>query len=151
MVTLKKRVVGLTERSLQRFLSRARRAAGLRGTTDVLVTSSVDLRSLNRRFRGKNQPTDVLSFPTLPGLKETHAGDIAISAEMAARNARLLGHSAAEEVKVLVLHGVLHLRGFDHEKDRGEMARLEQKLRRALHLPIGLIERTKSRPSRRRG
>ncbi len=135
---------------MQPFLSRARRAVGLRGSINVLVTSSAELRSLNRRFRGKNQPTDVLSFPALPGMKAVHAGDIAISAEIAAQNARHLGHSAAEEIKILALHGVLHLRGYDHEKDRGEMERRERKLRLALNLPVGLIERTESRLPRRR-
>lgn len=150
MVILQKRVTGLTERALSRFLARARRAAGLRATVDVLVTSNAELQSLNRRFRGQDQPTDVLSFPALPGLKKLHAGDIAISAEIAAGNARDLGHSAAEEVKILALHGILHLRGYDHERDRGQMARREQKLRRALRLPLGLIERaTPSRPRRR--
>jgi len=149
MVILRKRVVGLTEQSLGRFLLRARRAAALRGTVNVLVTSNAELRSLNRRFRGKDQPTDVLSFPAADR-KKAHAGDIAISGVMADQNARALGHSAAEEVKVLVLHGVLHLRGYDHESDGGQMARREQKLRRALGLCVGLIERAGPRAFRRR-
>jgi len=70
------------------------------------------------------------------------AGDIAISAEMAARNAAPLRHSTADEVKILILHGMLHLAGFDHERDNGEMARRETKLRRELRLPAALIERT---------
>ncbi len=151
LVILQKRVVGLTELALDRFVARARRAAGLRGAVNVLVTSNDELRSLNRRFRGKDQTTDVLSFPALPSLKPRYAGDIAISAEIATHNARALGHTAAEEIKILVLHGILHLRGYDHERDRGRMARREQKLRRDLRLPIGLIERaTKTRPRSRR-
>jgi probable rRNA maturation factor len=141
VVILQKRVTGLTKLALDRFLLRARRAAGLRGEVNVLVTSSAEMQSLNRRFRGKDSPTDVLSFPALSGPKPHLAGDIAISAEIAARNARALGHIPALEIKILVLHGILHLRGFDHENDGGQMARREQKLRRALHLPSGLIER----------
>jgi probable rRNA maturation factor len=141
LVILQKRVVGLTEQALDRFVTRARRAAGLRASVNVLVTSNVELRELNHRFRGKNQPTDVLSFPALPGLKERYAGDIAISAEIAAHNARALGHAVGEEIKILILHGILHLRGYDHETDKGKMARREEKLRRTLRLPIGLIER----------
>jgi probable rRNA maturation factor len=150
LVILQKRVVGLTELALDRFVTRARRAAGLRAAVNVLVTSNAELQELNRRFRGKDQPTDVLSFPALPGLKPRYAGDIAISAEIAAHNARTLGHTAAEEIKILALHGILHLRGYDHERDRGKMARREEKLRRELRLPIALIERTAQSRSRRR-
>lgn len=151
MVILQKRVASLTELALDRFVARARRAAGLRGTVNVLVTSNAELQSLNRRFRGKDHATDVLSFPALPGLKTRYAGDIAISAEIAAHNARTLGHSAAQEIKILALHGILHLRGYDHEGDNGRMARREQNLRHDLRLPIGLIERAaQSSPRSRR-
>jgi probable rRNA maturation factor len=150
LVILQKRVVGLTELALDRFVARARRAAGLRAAVNVLVTSNAELKELNRRFRGKDQPTDVLSFPALPGLKPRYAGDIAISAEIAAHNARTLGHTPAEEIKVLALHGILHLRGYDHERDRGKMARREEKLRRDLRLPVALIERSATPRSRRR-
>ncbi len=152
LVILQKRVVGLTELALDRFVARARRAAGLRAAVNVLVTSNAELRELNRRFRGKDQATDVLSFPALPGLTPRYAGDIAISAEIAVHNARTLGHTAAEEIKILALHGILHLRGYDHERDRGKMARREEKLRRDLRLPVALIERAAQlgpRPRRR--
>ena len=141
LVIFQKRVTDLTELALRRFVARARRAAGVQGAVNVLVTSSAELKSLNRRFRGEDKPTDVLSFPAEPGAQEQLAGEIAISAEIAAQNARALGHSAAEEVKILVLHGVLHLRGYDHECDNGRMARREKQLRAQLHLPLGLIER----------
>ena len=137
MVILRQSVRGVSERALQRFAARARQAAGLAGEMNVLVTTDRDLRALNRRFRRKDKATDVLSFPGENGA----AGDIAISAETAARNARRLGHSTAAELKVLILHGVLHLAGYDHERDRGQMARREQRLRRELRLPAGLIER----------
>ena len=142
MVILQKRVAGLDEASLDRFVVRAKRAAGLRGAVTILVTSSTELRRLNHRFRGKDKPTDVLSFPAEMISRGRFAGDVAISAEIAAQNARRLGHSPAEEVKVLALHGLLHLAGYDHEADNGTMARREARLRDQLGLPVTLIERT---------
>jgi probable rRNA maturation factor len=140
VVIFQKRVTGLSSAALANFVTRARRASGLRGVVNVLVTSRRELRALNRRFRGKDKPTDVLSFPPLLDL-ESFAGDVAIAAEIAAQNARRLGHSPAEEIKILALHGLLHLAGYDHDRDDGEMARKEQRLRKKLRLPIGLIER----------
>jgi probable rRNA maturation factor len=146
LVIFQKRVADLTESALDRFVARARRAAGLKGTVNVLLTSSTEMKSLNRRFRGKDKPADVLSFPAEPDARKQLAGEIAISAEIASQNARALGHSPAEEVKILVLHGVLHLRGYDHECDNGQMARREKQLRARLHLPLGLIERALIEP-----
>ena len=141
MVILNKHVAGVDESSLDRFVLRARRAVGLRGSVTVLITSSREMRSLNGRFRGKNKATDVLSFP--PQFHSPRfAGDIAISGEIASENARRLGHSPAEEVKILALHGVLHLAGFDHESDNGKMAKLEERVRAKLGLPPALIKRT---------
>lgn len=152
MVILQKRVADLTELTLGRFITRARRAAGLKGTVDVLVTSNAEMKSLNQRFRGKDKPTDVLSFPAAPGHpRKDFAGEIALSAEIAAHNARSLGHAAAQEVKILVLHGILHLRGYDHERDTGKMAKRESQLRAQLRLPVGLIERSQSMPSQKKG
>ena len=127
-------------KSLARFLSRARKAVRLRGEVDLLITTDAEVRALNRAFRKKDQPTDVLSFPAL-GLNG-HAGDIAISAPTAARQAKHLGHALNEELKVLTLHGVLHLAGHDHESDDGKMQRLEKRLRSQLGLSAGLIERS---------
>ncbi|OLB21109.1 MAG: rRNA maturation RNase YbeY [Acidobacteriales bacterium 13_2_20CM_55_8] len=143
MVIVRKRVAGLSEIALARFVTRAGRAAHLHGAVNVLLTSNRELRALNSRFRGKDRPTDVLSFPPVFGLVNAFAGDVAISAEMAAQNARLLGHSPAEEVKILALHGMLHLAGYDHERDHGEMARTEECLRKSLRLPAGLIDRSR--------
>jgi probable rRNA maturation factor len=148
LVIFRKRVADLTSLALARFISRARRAAGLKGIVNVLITTSAEMKSLNRRFRGKEIPTDVLSFPAEPdsrtGAQKRFAGEIAISAEIATKNAQALGHSPAEEVKILALHGLLHLRGYDHhyDQDNGKMARREKQLRKKLHLPSGLIERT---------
>jgi probable rRNA maturation factor len=142
VVIFQKPVADLTELALNRFVARARRAAGLKGRVDVLLTSSAEMKSLNGRFRGKDKPTDVLAFPAEPVAQKQFAGEIAISAEIAAQNAWKLRHSPAEEVKILVLHGILHLRGYDHECDNGQMAKRERQLRAKLHLPLGLIERT---------
>lgn len=142
MVIIQAKVAGLTRAALAKFVTRARRVSGLRGAVSVLVTSSRELQGLNHRFRGKDKPTDVLSFPAMPGLMRGFAGDVAISAEIAARNAQRLGHTAAEEIRILTLHGLLHLAGYDHERDYGEMERKEARLRKMLGLPVGLIERS---------
>ncbi len=150
MVILRKKIAGLSSSTLERFVLRARRAVHLRSTVNVLVTSSAELRSLNQRFRGVNQATDVLSFPAEPSRQsKANAGDVAISADIARENAMRLGHSVADELKILALHGILHLAGFDHERDNGQMARKESRLRLQLKLEGGLIERTqlRSRPS----
>ena len=142
MVILQKKVAGLSEAALARFVVRARRAAGVRGRVNLLVTTSAAIRILNRQFRGQDKATDVLSFPSAESArKQGLAGEIAISAEVAAQNATRLAHASAQEIKVLALHGILHLAGFDHERDNGEMARKEAKLRRVLGLPVALIER----------
>ena len=147
LIILQKKVSGVSANSLARFVLRARRAAGLRGAVDVLLTNGATLRTLNRRFRGKNKSTDVLSFPansTFSGQQKPSvvAGEIAISADIAVQNAFRLGHTAAQEVKILALHGILHLAGYDHERDNGAMARKEASLRKMLRLPAALIERT---------
>lgn len=147
----------LNKRELARFAGLAVKAAGCPGSVSVLLTNDMRIQELNREFRGKNSPTDVLSFPAVTwefeggsGPKTRSAGDLAISLETAARQAASLGHSLATEVRVLILHGALHLAGYDHETDSGEMARKEIRLRRHLGLPSGLIERsmTRARPER---
>src|SRR3974390_3640302 len=106
------------------------------------------MQALNRRVRKKNRPTDVLTFPSASG---GLAGDIAISLEIAAANATELGHPLATEVKVLILHGMLHLAGYDHEIDDGEMQAREAELRKKFNLPGGLIERTHQSAVKRGG
>jgi probable rRNA maturation factor len=136
-----------------------------RGTVSVAIVSDARLRALNRQYRQIDRPTDVLSFPsTAPPLRssstrssrfkshkdsvsavasavERFLGDIVIARGVARRQARAAGHSEATEMKVLALHGLLHLLGYDHERDNGAMARLERKLRRRGGLREGLIER----------
>jgi len=122
------------------------RVAGGRPFT-CLITDDRELERLNRMFLGKSYPTDVLSFPS--GDAES-AGEIAISVERAAEQAREFGHDLLDELRILMLHGVLHLLGMDHETDRGAMARAEKKWRTALGLPNGLIERTRRGLKRKR-
>jgi probable rRNA maturation factor len=129
--------------ALSRFATQAQRALSLNGDVNICITSSSEMRSLNRRFRGKNKATDVLSFPSQT---QGVAGDIAISLEIAARNAEVLRHDLATEVKILILHGMLHLAGYDHEIDDGEMQAREASLRQKFKLPVGLIERTQTPP-----
>jgi probable rRNA maturation factor len=132
-------------RALGRFLSEAQAAVRLKGQVTVLLTTDAAIRKLNRQFRGKNKATDVLSFPSegpFPGSPtEKIAGDIAISVTTALGQAADHGHSLSTEIKVLILHGLLHLAGYDHEADSGQMARRERLLRGKLGLPQGLIER----------
>jgi probable rRNA maturation factor len=131
----------LSRSGLTSFLNRARLAVGLHGEVEVLLSDDSTLRRLNKSFRGKNKSTDVLSFPTPPEIAHAQAGDLAISLETAARQAAIYGHSLRDEVRILVLHGLLHLSGLDHEIDNGEMAAREAILRRQLRLPNTLIER----------
>ena len=114
----------------------------LRGQVTVLLTTDEAIRKLNRQFRGKNKATDVLSFPAEGLGAEGMAGDLAISVTTALSQACEQGHSLSTEIKVLILHGLLHLAGYDHETDSGKMARRERLLRARLGLQQGLIERS---------
>jgi probable rRNA maturation factor len=142
----------LKKREMGEFLARAVEAAELAGGVSVLLTGDDEIRRLNREFRHKDKATDVLSFPALHlNGSERLAGDLAISVETAAREAERREHPLAMELKVLVLHGLLHLAGWDHETDEGQMERKEETLRRQLGLEQGLIGRTESpRKTRRR-
>jgi probable rRNA maturation factor len=136
-------------RTLARFLASARAAVRLKGDVTVQLTTDTAIRKLNRQFRGLNKATDVLSFPAQGLGAERIAGDLAIGVPTARRQAAEQGHSLSTEIKVLILHGLLHLSGYDHETDGGKMARRERLLRARLGLPQGLIERTEVRPVRR--
>ena len=128
-------------RTLARFLREAQTAVRLRGQVTVLLTSEAGIRKLNRHFRGIDKATDVLSFPAAGPVAFQVAGDLAISVATARRQAVEQGHALGTEIKVLMLHGLLHLAGYDHEADGGRMARRERLLRGQLGLPEGLIER----------
>lgn len=130
----------------------------LAGGVTIAVVTDQRMRALNRQFRGVDASTDVLSFPAFAGLSPDtrrvpasaraagpgpvgDLGDIAIARGVAARQAKAAGHALATEFRVLALHGLLHLAGYDHETDDGEMARVEARLRRKGGLTGGLIER----------
>jgi probable rRNA maturation factor len=115
-----------------------------RGAVTVVLLSDARVRELNRRFRRTDRPTDVLSFPSAavePGAAGPYLGDVVIAAGVARRQAKEAGHSIQTELRVLALHGLLHLLGYDHERDAGRMARVERRLRRKGGLREGLIER----------
>ena len=131
---------GVRRQALLRFLKTAQRAVQLPGEVNLLLADDARLKALNKAFRGKNKATDVLSFPAAEN-GEGVAGDLAISVETAARQAEAHGHAMEVELRVLTLHGLLHLAGYDHEADEGEMRALESQLRARLKLPGGLIER----------
>jgi probable rRNA maturation factor len=126
---------------LARWLARVAPARAA-GEVTVALVSDARMRALNSRYRGKAYPTDVLAFPAAgPDGREAHLGDIVIAKGVAARQARRLGHPLPTELKILALHGLLHLLGYDHETDTGQMAELERRLRRKGGLIQGLTER----------
>lgn len=138
-------------RGLGTWLGRAAPRSA-RGQVDIAIVGDRRMRTLNRTFRGIDAATDVLSFPAgqdpaaagrrrRPGAPNALLGDIAIASGVAERQAREFGHALRTELRILALHGLLHLLGYDHEDDRGEMRRLEERLRRRAGLPSGLIAR----------
>ena len=127
---------------LQSFAGDTQRALKLKGDVSILLTTSDHIKQLNRQYRKKNKATDVLSFPA-DDVSGT-AGDLAISVDIAADYAHQLGHSLTKELSILILHGMIHLAGHDHEVDHGEMAALEAKLRKRFGLPLSLTERNHS-------
>jgi probable rRNA maturation factor len=115
---------------LRRVVAGAARALEVGGEVALVLTGDRAVRSLNARYRGKDKPTDVLSFPGPGG--EAGLGDIVISVDTAARNAKEYGRTLPQELDILALHGFLHVLGYDHETDDGTMDRLEKRLRRRL-------------------
>lgn len=116
------------------------------GEVSIALVSDARMRALNRAYRGRDAATDVLSFPADPldvTGDDPSLGDLVIATGVARRQARAAGHAIGTEVRVLALHGLLHLVGYDHEApgDGGRMARAEARLRRKGGLPAGLIER----------
>ena len=164
MIVNQQRNVRFARKSLETFLRRAKKELGVQEfAVTVCFVSDIEIAGMNERFRKKTGPTDVLSFPAEkwglaagqrrrgrngeaardkkkgrkkgdPRTTERYLGDIAISPETARRYAKRNGRSLSNELRVLILHGVLHLMGYDHETDRGEMNRIEQKMRRRFRL-----------------
>jgi len=148
MILNRQRSVRLSKRALELFLERVTRELGLgEAHVTVCLVSDAEIAGMNKAFRKKQGPTDVLSFPAssrragsrrikpkVGHTEEKFLGDIAIAPAVAKRNAQIYGRTLPVEMKILILHGVLHLLGYDHETDRGEMARTEKKLRRRLGL-----------------
>jgi probable rRNA maturation factor len=156
---------GVSRREIRAFAERLESGVAGGRAFCCVVTSDRELRRLNRDFRKKDYPTDVLSFPSERPLKtqprmavprspgmlawdgisagQDFLGEIAISFPRARDQATLYGHEVGQEIEVLMLHGLLHLLGMDHDSDRGRMARAEKKWRAALGLPRGLIERVR--------
>ena len=148
-----RRVPDELRRPVERFASRLQIEVTKGRPFDCVITSDAELRRLNREFRGEDHATDVLSFPAglLPdgvpsglGSVTKPLGDLAISLPRARSQAREFGHGIEQEIQILMLHGVLHLLGMDHETDRGSMARAEKRWRARLGLPNSLIERVQS-------
>ena len=156
-VTFRRIPKSVARRPIERFARTLQHQVSKGRPFDILITGDADLRRLNRDFRNSDYPTDVLSFPTSASSASDlcvsasprqspsrPAGDIAISYARARAQARAFGHSTENEIRILMLHGLLHLMGLDHETDRGRMARAEKRWRARLGLPNGLIERTRS-------
>ena len=143
-VTFRRVPAGVRPLALRRFARRLERELCDGRPFDCLITTDAELHRLNRDFRGKDSATDVLSFPVSNPRGEVSLGDIAISHHRARSQARDFGHSAETEIRILMLHGVLHLLGMDHETDGGRMARSEKRWRARFHLPNGLIERARA-------
>jgi probable rRNA maturation factor len=165
-VTFRRTPADVRPRAVERFARKLEREVAKGRAFDCLITGDAELQRLNRDFRGKDCATDVLSFPspTAPSrsrLRSGHRaatvrerwivppqnsvlGDLAISLPRARAQARYFGHTTETEIRILMLHGLLHLLGLDHERDSGRMARAEKRWRARLGLPNGLIERVQS-------
>jgi probable rRNA maturation factor len=145
LVLFRRAPAGLPRAALERFAHTLQERVTGGRAFQCLVTDDRELRRLNATFLDKDYPTDVLSFPEA-GVPEGDGrlGEVAISAERAREQAARFGHNVEQEIYILMLHGVLHLCGMDHEKDRGRMRREESRWRRGLGLPAGLIERVRA-------
>lgn len=152
MISNRQRQIRISVPQLRKFISRLRLRLGLpRDSFAVAFVTNAEIRRWNRKYRGKNRPTDVLSFPTdahsrkkkplsrprrglRPNSVPKYLGDVAIAPAVARQNARRLGRTFSRELRILILHGILHLMGYDHETDSGQMERRERRLRRDLGL-----------------
>jgi probable rRNA maturation factor len=153
-ILFRRSVADVRPRVLQTYGRKLQEQVAKGRAFECLITGDAELRKLNREFRGKDQPTDVLSFLSGAGLlahagpaqarRPAPLGSVAISIARARAQARAFHHSTETEIRILMLHGLLHLLGYDHESDGGRMARAEKRWRSLLALPNGLIERVKS-------
>jgi probable rRNA maturation factor len=151
-VTFRRVPADFSRRAIERFARRLQMEVSQGRPFDCLITGDADLRRLNFKFLGQDYPTDVLSFPGPDPQKRRvprpapgpHLGDIAVSFPRARAQARAFGHDTGLEIRILMLHGLLHLLGMDHSTDGGRMARAEKRWRARLGLPNGLIERVRS-------
>jgi probable rRNA maturation factor len=134
-VLFRHRSPGVDKRDLRRFLKDLTEQILPGQGVSCLIATDQELRTLNQKFRSKDYTTDVLSFPP---------EDIAISFDRAAAQAAELGHGVEDELRILMLHGLLHLAGMDHLTDNGAMARAEARWRKRLGLPAGLIQRARA-------
>lgn len=159
MILNRQRKVSIPLPGLRKFVSRLHRRLGLPGDSfAIAMVSDAEMRRWNRMYRGKNRPTDVLSFPadahprqrkqsrcvrsgispsaraSSRSIAPQYLGDVAIAPGVARENARRLGRTLHQELRILILHGILHLMGYDHETDSGQMERRERRLRRELGL-----------------
>jgi probable rRNA maturation factor len=142
LITFRRSPARLDVSSIESFAETLRARVARGREFHCLLTGDAELRMLNRTYRSKDYATDVLSFPaSFPGNRGGYLGDIAISLLRARAQARQHGHPIEDEVRILMLHSLLHLKGMDHESDSGEMARAELRWRKKLGLPGGLIER----------
>ena len=139
LITCRRKPATLDLIALEAFAEVLRQRVAKRAEFHCLITGDAELKKLNREYRGKDYATDVLSFPGEP----PYLGDIAVSLGRVRAQAREFGHSVEDELRVLILHGVLHLTGLDHESDGGQMARAEQRWRKKFGLPASLTERAK--------
>ena len=149
MVTFRRASPDLRRGPIERFARKLQGEVAHGRAFDCLISGDAELRRLNRDFRGNDYATDVLSFPALIPAEPRSSGsgvplgDMAISLPRARAQAREFGHQPEQEIQILMLHGLLHLMGMDHESDRGRMARAEKRWRARLRLPNGLIERVR--------
>jgi len=142
MVLMRRAPSGLRRGPLEAFAHQLRERVTAGRWFQCLITDDRELQRLNRQFLGKDYAADVLSFPAAEGMETaSELGEIAISYQRARAQAGAFGHSTRDEIRILMLHGVLHLMGMDHERDRGAMARTELAWRNKLGLPASLIER----------
>jgi probable rRNA maturation factor len=147
LITYRRKPATLDTASLESFAENLRGRVSRGREFHCRITNDTELRDLNARFLGKDYPTDVLSFLSDP--ESPHLGDLAISLQRVRAQAREWNHTPEEEIRILMLHGVLHLLGMDHESDGGEMRRAEQRWRKKFGLPTGLIQRARSDKERR--